>query len=437
MAEDRIDPIEPREPEIEYTSRGGWDDDGFYRTGSTTPPPDYLSMMAVVLVLVIFFGGIISALGILNIRLFAAAAETEEVSSPVTFTAGANTTVPDSLEQTQPQETEETTLPLHASGGLLQIQDSPASQENVPEEGALSWQQVYEKLIDSVVSITCTGSAGTSSGTGVIMTDDGYVITNCHVVEEAQSICVLLTDGRTFAADVIGQDSVSDLAVLHIGAADLTPAEFGNSSALRVGDAVVAIGDPLGVELRGTMTDGIISAINRDLKVGGRTMSLLQTTAALNAGNSGGPLVNCYGQVVGINTMKIGDSASYAGVEGLGFAIPISTVADVVEQLITQGYVAGRPSLGMEGQMVSSFYQYYYRLPAGWLVTEVAADSGAAAAGLQTGDIVLYANDVRITDSDTLSQIVNDTQVGDSLPVVIYRAGQEYSASITIVEAKS
>ena len=191
----------------------------------------------------------------------------------------------------------------------LQIEDSALSVENIPEEGALSWQQVYEKMIHSVVSITASSPTGSTSGTGVVMSADGYIITNAHVVDGAMNISVLLTDDRVFSAKVIGADTISDLAVLAVEATDLIPAEFGDSSVLRVGDAVVAIGDPLGVELRGSMTDGIISAIERDLQVGGRTMSLLQTTAALNSGNSGGPLVNCYGQVIGINTMKIGDNA--------------------------------------------------------------------------------------------------------------------------------
>ena len=288
-----------------------------------------------------------------------------------------------------------------------------------------------------MVSITCVSESSNTSGTGVVMTKNGYIITNAHVVDGAGSVTVLLTDGRTLAARVVGSDSVSDLAVLFINATDLTPAEFGKSSSLRVGDAVVAIGDPLGAELRGTMTDGIISGINRDISVGGRTMSLVQTTAALNSGNSGGPLVNCYGQVIGINTMKIGDAASAsAGVEGLGFAIPMGTVKDVVDQLISYGYVAGRPTLGLEGQMVSNFYQYYYRLPSGLMLTGVDANSDAAAKGLQTGDIILYAGGRQITSTDTLGEVVNSCQVGDVVNVIVYRGGKEYSVDLTVTEAK-
>ena len=156
----------------------------------------------------------------------------------------------------------------------------------------------------------------------------------------------LLTDGRELDAKCVGADVISDLAVLRVNADRLIPAEFGDSNALRVGDEVVAIGDPLGVELRGTMTNGIISGINRDIKAGNRTLTLMQTTAALNTGNSGGPLVNCYGQVVGINTMKIGDYASENGVEGLGFAIPITAVQSVLDKAQDPGAILD-PSLGL------------------------------------------------------------------------------------------
>ena len=433
MAEYELDPIDPKDPEYEYAP-SSWQrrEEGSYRTGSTTPPKDYGWVMTTVLVMLIVFGGIGSTLSMLNIQPSPVTAQAEE--KHVTFVSGG--TISAGLEATEPILESEPTEPVTAGSAMLQISESPLSQENIPEEGALSWQQVYEKVIPSVVSISCTGYTGSSSGTGVVMTKSGYIITNAHVVEDAQSIEVLLTDGRTFSARLIGSDGVSDLAVLFIEAKALTAAEFGDSSALRVGDAVVAIGDPLGIELRGTMTDGIISAINRDLTTGGRTMSLIQTSAALNSGNSGGPLVNCYGQVVGINTMKIGDYASSAGVEGLGFAIPMSTVKDVVEQLVNYGYVAGRPTLGLEGQMVSTFYQMYYRLPAGLMITGIDADSDAALKGLQTGDILLYVGGRQVTASTVLDEVVNACQVGDTINVVIYRAGQEYSVDLTVTEVK-
>ena len=449
MSDFELDPNDPRDPEYEYAP-SSWQkqEESSYRTGSTTPPKDYGSVVAAVLVLMIFFGGLSSAMSLLNIRLFHVSAEAQAEEDPVTFVSGGS--VAKGLEATEAAlETDptEATTSLENTTAILQIAAPPqASQTGTGEEGqaeettadqSLSWREVYSKVIPSVVSITCTSDSATSSGTGVVMTKNGYIITNAHVVEGYSCISVLLTDGRTFDALVVGSDSVSDLAVLYVQATDLTPAEFGDSSVLQVGDEVVAIGDPLGVERRGTLTDGIISGINRDVVTGGRTMNLIQTTAALNSGNSGGPLVNCYGQVIGINTMKIGDTASSAGVEGLGFAIPMSTVKDVVEQLVSHGYVAGRPTLGIEGQMVSNFYQYYYRLPTGMLITNIDEDSDAAAKGLQTGDIILYANSRQITSTSALSEVVNSCQVGDTITVVVYRSGREYTVELTVSEAKN
>ncbi len=439
MADNRKDDLEIQEPEYESAYGCGDElDSGYYGTGSTTPPKDHAGVVALVLVLLILCSGLLTALGLLDIHLFQKPEPTEPTTS-VSFFA-VDGTVPGGLErldpaQTVPAPSEGPVCPA-APGTDIQLQPSPEGDNSLEQEGALSWQDVYEKVIPSVVSITTTKPGSSSSGTGVIMSCDGYIITNSHVVEGAVKIEVLLTDGRLFDATCVGLDAISDLAVLYIQAEDLVPAEFGDSSTLRVGDQVVAIGDPLGVQLRGTMTDGIISAISRDLKIGGKTMTLLQTTAALNSGNSGGPLVNCYGQVVGINTMKIGDYASVSGVEGLGFAIPMTSAKGVVQQLMTNGYVSGRPSLGMKGQMVSNFYQYYYHLPAGLMVTEVKEASSAEASGLQAGDILLSVNGERVTNVDMLEELLYDIEVGDSVSVTIYRGGREYQKSFTVEEAR-
>ena len=203
---------------------------------------------------------------------------------------------------------------------------------------------------------------------------------------------------------------------------------------LRVGDVVVAIGDPLGVALRGTMTDGIVFAINRDVTVDGRVMSLIQTNAALNSGNSGGPLLNCYGQVIGINTMKIGDSVSAAGVEGLGFAIPSTTVEDIINQLLQQGYVSGRPSLGISGESISLVYQMYYRLPNGLLITAVEPGSAADAVGIQEGDVLLRIGKFSVTTPQELETALYSYAPGDAVQLIIYRQGKQYSATVTLDE---
>ena len=429
------DSLSPRDPEIEYACDCSQQREGYYGTGSTTPPKDHGGVIALVLVLFISLSGLISTLGLMNIQVFRQPQPTE-LRSPVSFYVSGDGVPSAALEPQVPAETEPPSR-LEGVNTKIEITASPQSLENIADTpGAISWQDIYEKVMPSVVSITCYDGRSTSSGTGVIMDAGGYIITNAHVVEDALQIEVLLTDGRELKARCVGFDMLSDLAVLRVSATGLIPAEFGDSDRLRVGDEVVAIGDPLGVELRGTMTNGIISGINRDIKSGNRTLTLMQTTAALNTGNSGGPLVNCYGQVVGINTMKIGDYASESGVEGLGFAIPITSVQTVLEQLANQGYVAGRPDIGLTGTPISTFYQFYYRMPAGILITTVDPESDAAAQGLQRGDILMTLNGKAVTSQDILEEIVYASAVGEELKATIYRDGREFAVTITIGEDK-
>ncbi len=399
-----------------------WEQD-FYQTGSTRPPKSYGGLIAFLVAAVIFLGGIASAMGMLNIHLFREAEQEEPLQ---------DASVKFSPEESVPPASLATEPPLTEVESALLLQPTPQSVENIPQEGGLSLQQIYENAIDSVVSIAC--SKGT--GTGVVLSVDGYLITNAHVVEGGTGLSALFTDGRELSARIVGLDTVSDLAVLQVEAEDLTPATFGDSASLRVGDAVVAIGDPLGVALRGTMTNGIVSAINRDITTDGRTMTLIQTNAALNSGNSGGPLLNCYGQVVRINTMKIGDYMNQSGVEGLGFAIPSTTVKQIVDQLISQGYVSGRPSTGFTGQAITAFDRLYYRLPQGLYITQVDPNSHAAALGITPGDILLQLGDVRILDNSTLEECLYAYSAGDTVSVIFYRSGNQYRAELQLEEAK-
>ena len=403
-----------------YDPQDNWE----YGTGSTQPPKSRGGLIAVLLIAVIFLTGIVTVLSILNIRLVRRMDLPRERELAISFTAE---------QETLPQSTVPTAQQEEQSLFDMELRSDPLPQGEAT--GGLSLQEIYRQNIPSVVSISCLLPGGQASGTGVVLTADGFLVTNAHVVEGAAQISVLLSDGRQLDAMTVGTDRVSDLAVLRVDAQDLTPAVFGDSELAQVGDAVVAIGDPLGIELRGTMTDGIISAINRDVEVEGRVMSLLQTNAALNSGNSGGPLINMLGQVIGINTMKIGDYVSAGGVEGLGFAIPSATVKTVVDQLISQGYVSGRPTLGITGESLSSFYQHYYLLPAGLYITHVAPDSPAALAGIQEGDILLSLDDTAITSQDTLERVLFAHQVGDSVTVTVYRAGQQGTAKLTLAEA--
>lgn len=402
-------------------------DDSVYGTGPTQPPKDNGGPIAVLLILVIFLLGIVTVLGLLNVKLFRQLRETEK-----------NLAMSFSVCETVPEETtpQETVFSGENREGTFHLSPTPVGTENVPQEGGMSLQDIYTMNIPSVVSITCARDGSSSTGTGVIFDADGYIITNAHVVDKAVAVQIQLTDNRILAAQILGSDDVSDLAVLRIEASDLTAAQFGDSSSLRVGDTVVAIGDPLGAEFRGTYTDGIVSAINRDVDVNGHTMTLIQTNAALNSGNSGGPLINCYGQVIGINTMKISDIASSAGVEGLGFAIPSATVCTIAQQLITQGYVSGRPTLGLEGETMQRFYQHYYDLPSGLYITKVDRGSDAYNKGIRERDILISVDGERITTMTVLKQALQDHQVGDVVEVIIYRAGNQYQLELTLTEDK-
>ena len=399
-----------------------------YQTGSTKPPKNHSGLVAVLLIAVIFLAGISSVLGIMNIRLFSAL--NTNSNRPLSVSDGNGIPKPTQATVSGPAPS------VPADHVTIQMVQNPTVGEDEQPAPGLPLQKIYINNIPSVVSISCILANGSSSGTGVVIAENGFIVTNHHVVEDARAITVLLSDDRTFRATLVGSDPISDLAVLYVEADDLTAAQFGNSDDLQVGDTVCAIGDPLGSELRGTMTNGIVSAINRDITTGGRTMTLIQTNAALNSGNSGGPLIDRFGHIIGINTMKIGDNMSAAGVEGLGFAIPSATVVDVIAQIIDQGYVSGRPSMGISGEPVSALYQYYYRLPAGLYVKVVIEGSDAAAKGLTPGDILISLNGKAVTSDEELTEFLYGCQVGDIVEAVIYRNKTRYTVKLTIEEAK-
>ena len=407
-----------------YEEPAPWDD-GEYGTGRTQPPKSHSGLVAILLIAIIILMSTVTLLGVLNIRMFRQLNQRENTQSLNICLA--------------PEKTQE--LSQNTGSGLVQIDAQQATAPAVQfpplavETAGLTLQEIYEKCIPSVVSITAQGYNGSSSGTGVILTEDGYIVTNHHVIENGQRLSVQLTDDRVCEASLVGADKASDLAVLKIQAENLESAEFGDSDVLRVGDSVVAIGDPLGVEYRGTMTDGIVSAINRNVNVNGRPMNLIQTNAALNSGNSGGPLINSCGQVIGINTIKIAAFADSAGVEGLGFAIPSTTVKDIVEQIISQGYVSGRPWLGITGERISLFYQRYYRLPSGLYISTVASGSNAAKAGITEGDILISVDGNKIYSQSDLDTLLYHYSAGDTVTIVIYRGGHTMQADIQLEEA--
>lgn len=294
----------------------------------------------------------------------------------------------------------------------------------------LTIQQVYAQVNPSVVTVVADDYIGSSVGTGVIMTSDGYFITNAHVIDGARSCWIILANGVTYDAKLVGYDARQDLAVLKAeDAHNLPAAQFGNSDSMVVGDTVYAIGNPLGIELRGTLTDGIISAVNRDVELDGRTLTLLQTNAALNSGNSGGPLINEYGQVIGINVMKMtnSDLEKEATVEGLGFALPISDMAFVVNDILVHGYYRGTPTIGIMvmtmGKEDGSTYV---------LISSVTEGSGAEAAGLQADDVVLAADGVPVWVIDDLLMVRRNHGVGDTVVLTIQRGDQVFDAQVVL-----
>ena len=324
-----------------------------------------------------------------------------------------------------------------------QRQTAALQVASIDTSKVLTPSEVYAQNVNSTVGITTSittnyfgyQTTGAAAGSGFILTADGYILTNYHVVESSDSIKVTTYDGTSYDAQLIGYDESNDIAVLKIDATDLTPVVLGDSDTLNVGDSVVAIGDPLGVTLRGTMTDGIISAINRDLTVSDRTMNLIQTNAALNNGNSGGPLINCYGQVIGINTMKMSNFySSSTTVEGIGFAIPIDTAKPIIDELIEKGYVSGRPAIGIDGETLPATYRIYYRLPEGIYVTRVYASSDAAAKGISEGDIITAINGIDVTTMEQLNRVKNQFTAGQTVTLTIYRSGSSYDVEIILMD---
>lgn len=327
--------------------------------------------------------------------------------------------------ETGAQGETETTIPRAPTGDGTTLTITPAAGE--PH----SFQQIYRENIPSIVSVRAAGEPGYSWGTGVVMTEDGYVITNAHVITGYARAEVAFQDGTAYEALLVGKDTASDLAVLKIDCAGLTPAVFGDSETLEVGDTVLAIGNPLGEELWGTMTDGIVSAINRDVNVDGYTMSLIQTTAALNQGNSGGALVNEYGQVVGITNLKMGADDSL--VEGLGFAIPMTTVKAVVDELIAGGSVTGRPVMGITVVTVTQVQAETLDVPQGARVESV-EPAGPAFGVLQPGDIIVEANGATVSSTEDLLAVREELAAGDTLSLRLWRSGTWLERDVILAE---
>ena len=292
--------------------------------------------------------------------------------------------------------------------------------------------QVYKANVNSTVGITTEittnwwgyQSTSAAAGSGFILTEDGYILTNEHVIEDANSITVAMYDGTTYPATVVGYDANNDIAVLKIDATGLTPVTLGNSDAIEVGDEVVAIGNPLG-ELTFSMSEGIVSSVNRAINVDGTPFNMIQVSAAINPGNSGGALFNMYGEVIGITNAKYSSSSysSAASIDNIGFAIPINSVRGIVSSIIEKGYVS-TPYIGVTVGNVSQESQDY-GLPKGAAIRSVEKGSPAEQAGLQANDIVTAVNGETISSYEELGKIISASEVGDALELTVYRLSED------------
>jgi len=327
------------------------------------------------------------------------------------------------------QSTPNNTAPME---NLVQM---PVAQAQVSAARNTPIVKAAQAVGPAVVGIT-NKSHGRDQGTGsgVIFDSNGYIATNNHVVENAQEITVSLSDGRVLSGRVLGADPTTDLAVVKVEATGLPTATFGDSDTLLVGEPAIAIGNPLGLEFKGSVTAGVISALNRSLEIGERKFKLIQTDAAINPGNSGGALVNADGLVIGINSAKI----SVAGVEGIGFSIPINTARPILQSLIEKGHVV-RAYLGVGIIDKGTAAQYGYKLnfDKGIYVLKVGADAPAGKAGLREGDIILK---VAGTDIDSIADLrgaVDAQSVGSKVDVLIIRGEKQYTISVLLEEMPS
>ena len=320
-----------------------------------------------------------------------------------------------------------------------EITESTGTVEKA-DKGALSIPKVAQMVKDSVVEITTeqivTGSfmqqyVSEGAGSGVIITDDGHIVTNHHVIEGATNINVRLADGKEYKAKLIGSDAKTDLAVIKIEAKDLKPADFGRSSDLLVGEEVVAVGNPLG-KLGGTVTKGIISALDREITIDNTTMRLLQTDTAINPGNSGGGMFNTGGQLVGvINAKSAGEE-----IEGLGFAIPIDTAKAVIEDLIGHGYVTGRVDPGFVFVEINdTMSAMMYRVnELGLYISSVGEGSDAEKAGFRSGDYVLKIEGEEVSTEAEANAAIDEKKVGETLTVIVKRNGKKKTITLTLSE---
>ncbi len=324
----------------------------------------------------------------------------------------------------------------------VNVSDRPVEEvvlQPVDGQKLLTDAENYAANVNRAVSINCSATTNyfgqtvenASSGSGFILTADGYIVTNHHVIEGATTVKVTLYSGETYDAKIIGSDEDYDIGVIKVDVANLLPVVIGDSEKLSVGDRVLAIGNPLG-ELTFSQTGGMVSSVNRAINVDGTPFNMIQTDTSINPGNSGGPLFNSYGEVVGIVTAKY-STYSNSVVEGLGFAIPINDVMAMIEDIMTNGYVTNKPYLGVSAGTLTEQMaaQYRYGISNGVFIYSVEEDGAAAKAGLQMGDVIRKVDDHTITSLEDLTAVKKYYSAGDKCVLTVYRGGNELTMELT------
>ncbi len=397
-------------------------EEGTYQTGTFKEPRGSSGLVAILLLAVIFLGGLCSAMGILNIRLLARIAQENSQTVPMAQEPQVITAQPDSV-------LDQLNVPAPAVPEDIQVSllltDSPHYQTQIPA-AHLSGQQIREENDQSLVKVQClTHFNSTESGIGLVISADGFILTNSHVVDAAKRIFVTLHDGTMLRAALVGYDNFSDLAVLYIDRQDLVPARFSSNRNLQVGQptyAFEASDDPI------VIRESTIFNIGRTFATKAGSIHLLQTCE----GGTTGPVFDSFGHVIGFQVGVISDYFVTADIKGIGMVVPTGSIRQILDKLLEVGFVAGQPHLGLEVEAISKLYQQYWQLPGGLLLTGISNHSDAAAKGLMEGDILLALDGKPVHNRSDLYTILYNHRAGDSLIAVIRRDDQQFTVTLTI-----
>ena len=401
-------------------------DAGTYQTGSTTPPKRVSGPVTVLLLLVVFLGGLVSGLGLLNFKLIRQLSSQPEVTIPVSQGDFTQSLGEDSIfsNNSLPAPTIPKTRSVQ-----LRMQESPYYSNNVSGLALENGQKIYEHNQNSLVEVySLTYSHSTVSGVGLILTEDGYLLTNAHLVEAAKRIFIFLPDGRMLPAAVVGSDSLTDMAVLYVDAQDLTPATFGTSKTLQVADPIYTVSLHENARSPMRMYEGSLFFVSRKFSTAHYSLNLLQTCHH----SESGPMFNSFGHVVGLCVSHV--SQYFKESDNLGMVLGSNSMQSIIDQLVEKGYVSGRPELGFAVESVSKLFQHYWDLPGGLLVSGIRDDSEPARQGLKNGDILLALDGKPLLNRDDLYTVLFSCSIGQEVTAVVFRNGIRTTVTLTVSE---